>query len=551
MSSPAPPDPSGDPAIHGDPRTYHRRWHILAVLCLSLLIVSIGNSSLNVAVPTLARDLHATNSQLQWVIAIYSLIFAGLLFTTGAIGDRFGRKGALQAGLGIYTIACLAATQSHTIDQLIVCRGVMGLGAALIMPSTLSILVNVFPPQERTKAIAVWASVTGVSGILGPIASGLLIEHFWYGSVFLTNVPTLIIALVAGWYLIPKSKDPTQGKLDPVGAVLSIAGVASLVYALIAAPERGWGAPSTLTWFAVGGAVLAVFVVWELHHDEPMLDIRLFRDPAFSTGTGGMILGFLALYGAMFLTMQYFQMVLGYSAIGTALRFGPTAPIMIIVSPLTPRLAARFGSNRVVGAGLLLLGIGLSMFHGIGMHTPYAYVLASFIPILGGLALMLSPMTAAIMSAVPPERAGTGSAMNDTTRELGAALGIAVMGSLAASRYASKLGPATDVLPAGIRQRATSSLADALSAAADLPSEAAARLTQAAREAYISGIHLAVVVSAALSFVAAAAVLRYLPRDVHHGADGHPGREAAEITAELGIGGVMPAFDVEPAPTAR
>src|SRR5436190_8031182 len=214
-------------------RAYARRWWTLAVLCLSLLIVFVGNSSLNVTIPTLSRDLHASTSQLQWVIAAYSLVFAGLLFSSGALGDRYGRKGALQFGLVVYLVACVLATMSNAMWQLIACRALMGVGAAFIMPSTLSILVNVFPPEERTKAIAIWASVTGAAGAIGPVASGWLLGHFWYGSVFLVNVPILLTALIAGWFLVPKSRDPEQARLDPVGAVLSIVGVGSLVYGLI------------------------------------------------------------------------------------------------------------------------------------------------------------------------------------------------------------------------------------------------------------------------------------------------------------------------------
>src|SRR5262249_42429367 len=249
---------------------------------------------------------------------------------------------------------CIGATFSTEMWQLIAARAVMGVGAAFIMPSTLSILVNVFPPEERTKAIAVWAGVTGAAGAIGPVASGFLLGHFWYGAVFLVNVPIVLLALVAGFVLVPKSRDPEQGKLDPVGAVLSIVGIVSIVYGLIEAPDKGWTSPGTLIAFVAGVVVLAGFALWELHHDEPMLDIRYFRNGAFSTGTSGMILVFMAMYGVMFLLTQYFQLILGYTALDTAVRFLPMAPIMIIVSPLTPRLSERFGANRTVSAGLFL-----------------------------------------------------------------------------------------------------------------------------------------------------------------------------------------------------
>jgi EmrB/QacA subfamily drug resistance transporter len=525
----------------GDEQAYDRRWWTLAVLCLSLLIVFVGNSSLNVTIPTLSRVLGASNSQLQWVIAAYSLVFAGLLFSSGAIGDRFGRKGALQCGLGVYLVACLLATASHGIWQLIASRALMGLGAAFIMPSTLSILVNVFPPHERTKAIAIWASITGAAGAIGPVASGWLLGHFWYGSVFLINVPILVVALVSGRFLVPKSKDPAQAKLDPVGAVLSVVGIVALVYGLIQAPQVGWSSIQTVLAFGIGVAVLGVFVAWEQRVDEPMLDIRYFKIPAFSTGTGGMILLFLSMYGVMFLVTQYFQLILHYSPLHAAVAFLPIAPIMLIVAPLTPRLSQRFGANRTVAFGMTGVAIGLLMLRSLSPHTPYLYLLGSFVPFVGGMALSMSPMTAAIMSAVPSRRAGAGSAMNDATRELGAALGIAVMGSIAATQYTSHLRHVTASLPASTRHAAQTSLADALDAANKLPKGAGHALTVGAQNAFIDGIHLAVVIGALLAALAAVIVVRNLPRQLS-GAPMHSPAEAVEDTAELGLAGVPPVF---------
>ncbi|HEY2430930.1 MAG TPA: MFS transporter [Acidimicrobiales bacterium] len=523
-----------------DQKVHDRRWWTLAVLCLSLLIVFVGNSSLNVTIPTLSRVLGASNSQLQWVIAVYSLVFAGLLFSSGAIGDRFGRKGALQAGLGVYLVGCLLAAASHTIWQLVACRGLMGVGAAFIMPSTLSILVNVFPPNERPKAIAIWASFTGAAGAIGPVASGWLLGHFWYGSVFLVNVPILVLAVVAGRVLIPKSRDPEQAKLDPVGAVLSVAGIVSIVYGLIEAPTVGWAGAQTLGAFAVGIAVLAAFVWWELRVDEPMLDIRYFRVPAFSTGTGGMMLVFMSMFGVMFLITQYFQLILKYSPLHAALAFLPMAPIMLVVSPLTPGLSARFGAHRTVAFGMAAIAVGLLLLHGLQPHTSYWYLLLCFLPFVGGMALSMSPMTGAIMSAVPPRRAGAGSAMNDATRELGAALGIAVLGSVAATKYTSRINHVTLGLAPAIRSQSRVSLADALAAAAKLPGASGHALAVGSQHAFIDGIHLAVLSGAALAAVAAVTVLRFLPRQVsHQGAPTDP-IEALENVAELGLAGVPP-----------
>jgi EmrB/QacA subfamily drug resistance transporter len=521
---------------------YARRWWALAVLCLSLLIVFVGNSSLNVAIPTLSRELHATESQLQWVVAIYSLVFAGLLFTTGALGDRFGRKGALQIGLVLFLFGALLATASTETWEIIGSRAVMGGAAALIMPSTLSIIVNIFPAGERPKAIAIWASITGAAGALGPVASGYLLGHFWYGSIFLINVPVILVALVAGKFLVPKSRDPQEATLDPVGALLSIIGIVALVYGLIEAPDKGWGSPATLIALGVAAVVLSLFVAWELHTEEPMLDMHLFRKPGFSTGTGGMILIFVSMYGVMFLISQYFQLVLGYSALTAALRLLPIALIMLVVAPFTPRLSARFGADRTVGFGMFLIAVGFTLFHGLTPHTAYGYVVICVIPLTTGIALSMSPMTASIMAAVPARRAGAGSAMNDATRELGAALGIAVLGSVAASRYATSIAPFIRGLSPADQSTARTSIAGAMRVAATLPQPAQGLLTAAANHAFVGGIHLAVTVGAILSVISAIVVYRFLPHSlVSEGAMKGP-IESFEDAAELGVAGVPPLF---------
>jgi EmrB/QacA subfamily drug resistance transporter len=521
---------------------FDRRWWTLAVLCLSLLIVFVGNSSLNVAIPTLSRDLHATESQLQWVVAVYSLVFAGLLFSTGALGDRFGRKGALQLGLALFLVGAALASESTGMGQLIACRAIMGVAGALIMPSTLSIIINVFPAHERPKAIAIWASVTGAAGAFGPVASGILLGHFWYGSIFLINVPVIAVALIAGKFLVPKSRDPEESQFDPLGSVLSIVGIVALVYGLIEAPDKGWMSIGTMLAFAVAVVVLALFVAWELHTPEPMLDMHYFKRPAFSTGTGGMILVFVAMYGVMFLITQYFQLVLGYSALSAALRLMPIAAIMMIVAPLTPRLSGRFGAHRTVAFGMLGIATGLFLLVGLSTHTPYAYVVMCLVPLTTGIALSMSPMTASIMSAVPPNRAGAGSAMNDATRELGAALGIAVLGSIAASRYAGSVAPALRGLSQADQASARTSIAGALHVASTLPTAAGNALASSASNAFISGIHLAVVVGAALAIVSAGIVWRNLPHSLTQSGALHGTTEALEEVAAMGLGGVPPVF---------
>jgi EmrB/QacA subfamily drug resistance transporter len=446
-----------------------RRWWTLAALCLSLLIVFGGNTTLNTALPTLSRDLGASESQLQWVVATYSLVFAGLLFTAGALGDRYGRKGALQFGLVTFFLASLLASQATDVTQIIACRAAMGLGAAFIMPSTLSILVNVFPAGERSKAIAIWATTAGVAGSLGPLITGYVLGHYWYGAAFLVYLPVIALAFVGGLVFVPKSRDPTESRIDPLGALLSIVGIAALVYAFIEAPDAGWTASTTLAAFAVAAVALVCFVVWELHTPEPMLDMRYFRNPAFSVGSGAMMLVFLSLYGVMLLMTQYFQLVLGFTPLGTSVRMLPIAIIMLIVTPFTPRITAGLGAQRAVGLGMLLIALGFFLFTRLDLATPVWYCWIALAPLMTGISMAMSPMTAAIMSAVPESRAGAGSAMNDATRELGAALGIAVLGSVAATRFSSSLHDALGAAPAAARDTAQTSLASALQVAEQLP----------------------------------------------------------------------------------
>jgi EmrB/QacA subfamily drug resistance transporter len=531
-----------------DEQAYDRRWWTLAVLCLSLLIVFGGNSTLNVALPTLSRDLGATESQLQWVVAIYSLVFAGLLFTSGALGDRFGRKGALQFGLATFFVASLFASQATDVTQIIACRAAMGVGAAFIMPATLSILVNVFPPHERAKAIAIWATTTGVAGSIGPVITGWVLGHFWFGSAFLVYLPVIALAFVGGWFFVPKSRDPNESAIDPLGALLSIVGIAALVYGFIEAPDKGWVAPVTIAAFATAAIVLTLFVLWELHTKSPMLDMRYFRNPAFSVGSGAMMLVFLAMYGVMLLMTQYFQLVLGFSPLDTAIRLLPIAGIMLVVTPFTPRIVHRFGGNRSVGFGMGLIALGFLLFTQLTIHTPFWYCWLCLAPLMTGVSLSMAPMTASIMSAVPESRAGAGSAMNDATRELGAALGIAVLGSIAASQYSSHLHDALAKIPAAARGTASSSIAGALQVAEKLPARAGAAFATAAQTAFVDGIHVAAMFGVALALVAALVTRKFLPRAVADVGPMHSGVEALENAAELGLGGAMPVFPSDDLP---
>jgi MFS transporter, DHA2 family, integral membrane protein len=523
--------------LYEDPTIRGRRWWILAVLSLSVIIVSVGNSSLNVTLPTLSRELGASESQLQWVIAAYALVFACLLFTTGALGDRFGRKGALQLGFVIFVTGSALASTADAMWQLIACRGLMGLGAAFIMPSTLSILINVFAPHERPRAIGIWASVVGVAGILGPVTSGFLIDHFWWGAIFLINVPICLIALVAGSIVLPKSRDPEEEPFDPGGAVLSIVGIGLVVFGLIEAPETGWTAPATLAAIGGGFVVLGIFAAWERRVRNPMLDVRYFRNRPFSAGTGVIVLTFVAMYGMTFLLTQYFQLVRGFSPIEAAIAMMPAAAMVLVFSPLSPKLCARIGDNRTVALGMSSVAVGLTTLRLADVHTSYFVILVGLLGISIGFGLSIPPSTAAIMAAVPARRAGAGSAVNNASRELGASLGVAVVGSIAASQYRSGMDSLVDRFPAVDADAARASIAGALRAATDLPDAAARAFTGAAREVFVSATHVAVTCGSLLCALGAVAAFRYLPSRPR--ATRPTGHDALETTAELSFG-VMP-----------
>jgi EmrB/QacA subfamily drug resistance transporter len=501
-----------------DPHVYARRWQILAVLCTSLVIVIVGNTVLNVAIPTLQHPkglggIGATNTQVQWLVDAYSLVFAGLLFTAAALGDRFGRKGALQAGLFVYIAGSVLGAFADSSAVLIAARAIMGIGAAFVMPSTLSILTNVFPAHERAKAIAIWAGISGAGAAIGPVASGLLLDHFWWGSVFLINVPIVAIALIAGYVLLPKSKDAGETPLDPVGAVLSIIGLSALVYAIIEGPRHGWLTVDSLLWF--GGAALALcgFAAWELRNRHPMLDLHLFRKPRFAVASSGITLIFFAMFGTFFMMTQYLQGVLDYSPLGAALRLLPISFVMMAVAPQTPKLVGRFGADRVGATGLLLVAAALLGVYFLRVDSSYGQLIVTMCFMAGGMALTMSPMTNQLMSSVPRDRAGMGSATNDTTRELGGALGVAVLGSLLTSQYSSGVADAVADLPDDIRDIAKGSLGGVrgLISRGLLPADSP--LVATAKRAFVDGFNTAALVASVVALCAAIAVKRFLPSD--------------------------------------
>ncbi|MCB1002628.1 MAG: MFS transporter [Acidimicrobiales bacterium] len=493
-----------------------RRWWALAVLCLSLLLIVMDNTIVNVALPTIQRDLDATGSELQWIVDAYVLVFAGLLLTMGSLGDRFGRKPALSLGLVVMGGASAISAWSSDPSHLIFWRAVMGIGGALIMPATLSILTNVFTDhRERARAIAIWAGTSGMAVAIGPVTGGWLLDHFWWGSVFLVNVPVVVVALVAGHRIIPDSKDPHPPALDPFGAALSIVGLVTLVWAIIEAPQKGWTDRTTLGAFAVATVLLVGFVVHERRSDHPMLDVGFFRNPRFSAASGAITMTFFAMFGTLFLFTQYMQFVLGYSPLATGARFIPMALVTMVVAPSSARIVERVGTKAVVATGLTMTSVALALGTFLTAGGGYLPLLGVLVVMAVGMGLTMAPATESIMGSLPLTKAGVGSAVNDTTRQVGGALGVAVMGSLLASAYGAKMADFLAGLPTAVPDAAASAIEDSVGAAvnvaAGLPGPAADALTGAARTAYVEAMGTSLWLAAGVALLGAIVALVALP----------------------------------------
>jgi EmrB/QacA subfamily drug resistance transporter len=493
---------------------YERRWFTLVTLCVALMVIGIDNTILNVALPSIVQDLHASGSQLQWIVDGYTVAFAGMLLTAGAVGDRLGRKRVLMIGLAVFGLMSALASQAESATVLVVFRGLMGIGGAFIFPTTLSILTNTFTdPKERAKAIGVWAGVSGVGIAVGPLAGGLLVEHFFWGSVFLVNLPVCLAAILMARSFVPDSRDTSEGgRLDPVGAVLSMVGLGALLFGIIEAPERGWGSAPALTGLGVGVAVLAAFMVWEHRSTHPMLDLRFFKNPRFSAASATITLTFFALYGSTFLLTQYFQFVLGYSPLKSGFLTAPVAVAIMVVSPQAPRLVERIGTKRVVVLGLTIVGSSLVLYTSDTLMSSLVGGILIRLLFGAGMGLTSAPATESIMGSLPKEKAGVGSAVNDTTRQTGGALGVAVIGSVFASRYHSVVATVSGV-PDNVAAGLHNSVGQALDTArnAGLPQEQVDAVVEAARDAFVISMRVAFGMAAAIVAIAACVAWRWLP----------------------------------------
>jgi EmrB/QacA subfamily drug resistance transporter len=491
------------------------RRRILLVLCLSLLIVVIDNTILNTALPTLARVLHAGTSSLQWITDAYTLCFAALLIPAGALGDRFGRRRSLIVGLIVFALGSAAAAVASGTGELIGARVVMGLGATFVMPATLSILNAVFPPKERAQAIAAWSAVAGAAVVIGPTLGGLLLSHFWWGSVFLINLPLAAAALAGVVLTVPETADPAHSRFDIPGVVLVAGALFAIVDAIIEAPGRGWTAPMTLGLGGAGVAALAAFVWWELRISDPLIDLRVFTSRAFSAAAGAVTVIFFALFGSLFLLTQFLQLVQGYSPLAAGVRALPFALAMAAVSPVSPLLAERFGARVIMPGGMALMGLGLADLSTAGVHTAYPLIAVAVAIMGAGMGLVMAPASNTIMTTVPAHQAGAGSAINDTIREVGGALGVAIVGSLSAAVYQSRLSGAlaSAHVPGAVTHVATGSVAAADLTGARLGGVPGSELISAAHSAFVTSMALGIRVAAGVALASAiAAVFAFAPR---------------------------------------
>jgi EmrB/QacA subfamily drug resistance transporter len=499
--------------------SHPHRWHILGVLVMALLVTSIDHTIINVALPQMVSDLDASAAQLQWIVAAYTVVFAGLLLTAGSLGDRFGRRHALAAGLATFTAGSVVSALATSTTLLIAGRAVMGVGGALVMPTTLSILVASFgDPRERARAIAIWTAVAGAGIALGPIVGGFLMRSFSWSSVFWINVPLLAVALLGTLHVVPDSKDPHATRLDPVGAIGSTVAVGTLVYAIIDAPERGWTSMPTLMTFMVAAMAGAMFVRWELRRDEPMLDMRLFANRSFSASSVALAMLFFAMAGTVFLQAQYLQFILGYTPLAAGVALVPAAVGMVLGTGVGAHVAVQLGGRVAVTAGTLTAAAGVAVQAAFVEGTSYLPT-GIGLGLFGlGAGIAMPAATELIMSTLPPARAGVGSAVNDTVREIGGALGVAVIGSVAASSYATNLDGQVGHLPADVQAVVSDNIGAALTVSGQLGADGT-QLADAAREAFVTSMTSSLWVGVALATAATAIAWTRLPKQA--GAHSH------------------------------
>ncbi|HEX5496858.1 MAG TPA: MFS transporter [Mycobacteriales bacterium] len=494
---------------------HKRRRAILVLLAVTVLVVVMDITILNVALDSIQKGLKASNAGLQWSLDSYMIAFAAFLFTGGVCADRFGRKKTLVAGLVLFGATSALAAFSGSVGELIAWRGLMGVGAAVVPTVTLAIIINVFPPAERPGAIAVWAAAAGVAFAAGPIVGGLLLEKFWWGSVFLINAPLVVVGvLLIGW-IVPESRNPNNTRFDPLGTLLSILAIGALVYGIVTGGDHDdWSSPRTLGPILGGIALVAVLVAVERRLAAPSLDVSLFRSARFSAGTGAIALAFFALMGAIYVTTFYFQAVLGYSPLKAGLLMLPMGLGSVFMSSRCPTLVPRLGARIVVAAGTTAMAVTFLAYSQFGRDTSTLMIAVVQLVFGLGWGCIMAPATASLMSVVPPARAGAGQAVSQTVRQVAAALGVAVIGSVLGAAYRTSIASAVGALPAGLRAEATGSIGGTLHAVSVAhlsgPDGPARVLLDRASQAYLSGMRVTMFVVAAVALLATLVSLRWL-----------------------------------------
>jgi EmrB/QacA subfamily drug resistance transporter len=494
---------------------YNHRWAALAVICLSVLIINVDNTILNVALPTLVRKLHATSSGLQWIVDSYAMVFAGLLLVAGSLADRFGRKLLFLIGLVIFAGGSTGAALSGSVHALIVWRIVMGAGAAMLIPASLSTITNIFiKPADRAKAIGIWAGIVGIGIAIGPIAGGLLLSRFWWGSIFLVNVPIAALGFIGALFLVPNSKNPKVSRPDFGGAILSTIGLGLLLWAIIEAPVHGWTSRSVITVELTSLIVLVTFISWEHISQHPMLKLNFFRERRFSIAALAILLGIFGLMGALFIQTQFLQFDLGYSPLDAGLRILPVAAMVVVSAPLSPLVARLVNVKFTVAAGLAAVAGGLWQISTISStHPTFVSVLPGMLLLGLGAGLMMPTATNSLIGSVPREESGVGSATNTVAFQVGGALGVAVIGSILATRYQSRIRLATIGyhIPAAIMHTISGSLGGALTVATSIGGSNGFLLAHAARLAFMGGLKVSLVVGSLVALGGIVLVITILP----------------------------------------
>jgi EmrB/QacA subfamily drug resistance transporter len=513
-----------------------RRWLILGVVVVGLLAIVIDNTVLNVALKTIASPadkggIGASQSSLEWAINSYTLVFAGLLFTFGVVGDRIGRKRVLIGGLILFGLGSLVSAYSHSPDQLIAARAVMGLGGAAVMPQTLSIIANVFEPAQRARAIGIWSSAVGIGVAIGPVLGGVLLTHFWWGSVFLINVPVTVIGVIASLILVPESRNPAPGKIDYLGVLGSVLGLVLLVYGIVQGGDgASWVSPGVLGPALGGVLVLGLFGWYESRIEHPSLDVRLFKDRRLSASVGSIVLLFFCMGGVYFFSSFYLQNARGYSPLATGVLAVPFAVGQFVMSPRSASLVNRFGPRAVAAAGMLMNAVAIGGWAFLGVSSPIWIVAALFLIQGAGLGLATPAATSSVMAALPRERAGAGSALTNTARQVAVALSVAVLGSILSSAYRSSLTPTLAGLPAAARNAAGSSITATQAVAAQL-GHAGDFLLGPANSAFVDAMRVTTAIAAALAIVGGLAVMRWMPGRERPNIDEIEELIAAEVAA--------------------